>query len=317
MNTRLLILGVALGLLASRGMAIAQTEKRPGEGLCAVPGLTPGVTQVCWWGRTGRTYFLQTNPTLNPSTWTYMPVVESGANAVLSYSLGGDSPRLFARLVYTDQPFTVDLDGDGISNAAEVAYGGPGTDPLLADSDWDGYNDGAEVLAGTGPRSGQYNPGSTPPATGPLNPDARYRHGLRLDMAAKYMLADDEISTFTNPTTYDCSGYSVHVAGSNESIFNEDSTTTTLRADCQSAFDGAGFKAPSQSLFYGGSQVYLRGTRSDYISTGTGPQEGKSLRGTSANAGRCRCRRRPLRQPLRGRGAVWRCSSSKIIAPRR
>ncbi len=284
MKARLLILGMAWGLLASAGMVMGQTIKDPGEGLCALPGSTAGVTDIRWWGKTGRTYFLQINATLNPATWTYMPVVETGGSAVLSYSLGGSVPRQFARLVYTDQPTggnagTADFDGDGISNAAEVAAGGPGTDPLLADSDWDGYNDGAEVLAGTGPRSGQSNPGSTPPATGPLNPDARYRHGLRLDMAAKYMLADDETSTFNDPTSYDCSAYSVHVAGSNEIIFNEDSTTTTLRADCQSAFDGAGFKAPSQSLFYGGSLVYLRGIRSDYISTGTGPQEGKKSEG--------------------------------------
>ena len=136
MNARLLL----LALWISGGSVMAQTAGSPGEGLCAVPGSTAGTMQICWWGKTGRTYFLQTNATLNRDAWSYTPVLESGGNAVLSYSMPSTAQRMFVRLVYTDLPTggnaaTADFDQDGVPNGMEVDVNGTHSDPFLADSD--------------------------------------------------------------------------------------------------------------------------------------------------------------------------------------
>ena len=70
-----------------------------------------------------------------------------------------DTPNLFLHLI-TD-PFTIDSDGDGVSDGDEVSgdknkdWDGDGkgdpTDPTKADSDGDGVNDGDEITRGTDP----------------------------------------------------------------------------------------------------------------------------------------------------------------------
>jgi hypothetical protein len=95
--------------------------------------------------------------------------------------------------------------------------------------------------------------------------------------AAKYMKASDCTFTYTTPTSYDCSASAYCAAGSSQTIFPyQHSTTSTLLADCQEAFDQAGFQSPIQKLFQPGGAVYLRGTRSDYLVFGTGNSDGKS-----------------------------------------
>ena len=56
-------------------------------------------------------------------------------------------------------PGTVDLDGDGLTNADETTRS---TDPANPDTDGDGFSDGLETLFGSDPR----NPQSTPTITG-------------------------------------------------------------------------------------------------------------------------------------------------------
>ena len=107
---------------------------------------------VRWWGRTGRTYFLQISEDL--VTWTYFPeVVKAGHDGVifLYLSLSGFD-RLFLRLKYpfpdiaTVDPATDDFDGDKVSNLIEIDLG---TDPLhSADSDGDGMSDDWETRFG-------------------------------------------------------------------------------------------------------------------------------------------------------------------------
>jgi len=59
-----------------------------------------------------------------------------------------------------------DDDGDGLSDAQEVAFG---TNPLLADTDGDGFDDGTEVAAGTDPLDSESFPqGATPVPSLPL-----------------------------------------------------------------------------------------------------------------------------------------------------
>ena len=191
MNARLFL----LALWISGGSLMAQTAGSPGEGLCAVPGSTAGTMQICWWGKNGRTYFLQSNATLNRDTWSYTPVLESGGNAVLSYSMPSTAQRMFVRLVYTDLPnggnaASADFDQDGVPNGMEVDINGTHSDPFLADSDWDGYTDGEEMLAGSSPSNPGSNPGSAnPPSGAPANPSADYINGIKVEYSKKNMWA--------------------------------------------------------------------------------------------------------------------------------
>jgi hypothetical protein len=95
--------------------------------------------------------------------------------------------------------------------------------------------------------------------------------------AAKYMKASDCTFTYTTPTSYDCSASAYCAAGSSQTIFPyQYSTTSTLLADCQEAFDQAAFQPPSQFLLQTNVINGLRGIRSVYLSMGTGTDEGKS-----------------------------------------
>ena len=106
---------------------------------------------------------MQSNPTLNPSTWSYMPVVETGADAVHTWNLSTTGQRMFVRLVYTDQLYSgsaslADFDGDGLTNSQEVASSGPRSNPLNSDTDDDGFSDSVEWGGGYSPVNGSSNP---------------------------------------------------------------------------------------------------------------------------------------------------------------
>ena len=184
-----------LMMLVMVSAAFGQTASDLGEGLRAELTNTSGVTAIKWWGKAGRTYFVQSSETLLPDSWQFMPVVEAGADAVCTWNLQTSAERMFVRLVYTDQLYSgaagdADFDGDGLTNAQEVSITGPHTDPFLADTDWDGFGDGAEVTAGSNPMSSSSNSGSGSTGSGPLNPDAHYRHGIRLNYSWKAMWTD-------------------------------------------------------------------------------------------------------------------------------
>ncbi len=60
--------------------AHAQTATDVNEGVRVTVNATTGTQVLSWWGRAGRTYFVQQSYDL--ITWTYVPVVHSGATAV-------------------------------------------------------------------------------------------------------------------------------------------------------------------------------------------------------------------------------------------
>ena len=76
-----------------------------------------------WWGRAGRTYAIQESDDL--IHWNYVPVFESGTDAVIEWGFTSTSRHFFVRLRYSDAVAVApnDFDGDGLSDMAEVQNG--------------------------------------------------------------------------------------------------------------------------------------------------------------------------------------------------
>ena len=133
------------------GTARGQTANDVNEGLIMIPESTAGSYTLKWYGKPGRTYFVQTSEELVAGSWSYASVIEVGVGGVLQWGLSTTTTqRLFVRLAYTESTFTgpagaADFDGDGLSNSFELAAH---ADPLNADSDGDGLPDGWEVANG-------------------------------------------------------------------------------------------------------------------------------------------------------------------------
>lgn len=107
-----------------------------------------GTYTLSWYGSAGHTYFI--HHSLDLVTWQTMPVIESGADANLSWTVQLNADRTFFRLLLTDLPTngnaaTADFDGDGIDNQTEVNLG---SNPISLDSDRDGMPDAWEYLHG-------------------------------------------------------------------------------------------------------------------------------------------------------------------------
>ena len=167
---------VMLALMMMSCGAFGQAASDPGEGLRAVPSDVAGVTAVKWWGKLGRSYFVQSSETLLPGSWQYMPVVEDGADGVCTYNLQTSAERMFVRLVYTDQApaggaATADFDGDGIANHLEVSSS-VGLNPLdaLQDEDGDGLPDAWEMQNQLSRFDGTDGGGRGPPPEPPMAP---------------------------------------------------------------------------------------------------------------------------------------------------
>lgn len=118
--------------------------------------LSTGEKVLEWYGKLGRTYFIQVSDTNTPlQKWSWAPMIESGHNEPISHQVNATAEIGFFRLQYTDQPIppeltpdTADFDGDGISNIDEITgYTLLGTtlqiqtNPLDSDTDHDGLTD--------------------------------------------------------------------------------------------------------------------------------------------------------------------------------
>ena len=154
-------------------LAHAQTSTDPNEGSQLSQNATTGVYTFSWWGRAGRTYFIQQSDDLQ--TWTYLPVIESGAEQVIQWGFTSTQPRFFVRLEYadipTDDPFDADFDGDGASNWNELLQG---TDPLVANLDGNGLPSDWEAFYGIAPGT---DPNSMPDGDG-LTLLQKYQQGI-------------------------------------------------------------------------------------------------------------------------------------------
>lgn len=140
---------VCLVFLTLAVEASAQTATDLNEGFRLVHDDTTGVFTLSWWGKAGRSYFVQTSTDL--MEWTYLPMVESGSDDVSGIQFTNAEPRQFWRLRYTDAATggnaeTADFDGDKVSNLLEAQNN---TDPFSnEDSDGDGIPNDWEVAVG-------------------------------------------------------------------------------------------------------------------------------------------------------------------------
>ena len=155
---RCFFIGLAL-FACSMLPAQAQTSTDVNEGVRVTADASTGAQVLTWWGKAGRTYFVQQSYDL--ITWTYVPVVSDGGAAVDGLNFASTDNRQFWRLQFTDvstgglSGAAADFDGDGVSNLDEL---NSGTAPFNPDTDDDGFSDGTEALAGTNPTSADSNP---------------------------------------------------------------------------------------------------------------------------------------------------------------
>lgn len=142
MNRKLLLPFIAIAGVIGAGFLFAQTAEEPNEGSKLEFDTTNQIWRFKWWGKAGRTYFVQHSEDL--VLWNWVPVVESGNDSVKEWGLTTTSDKFFMRLRHTDVPTTDpendDFDSDGVPNLAEVMQG---TNPFgWEDTDDNGQGDG-------------------------------------------------------------------------------------------------------------------------------------------------------------------------------
>ena len=131
--------------------ASAQTPDDLNEGTRLEYDSANSIWRFRWWGRSGRTYFIQHSDNLM-EPWQWVPMVEVGNDSIKEWGFTSTSNKIFFRLKYSDQatadPNGDDFDGDGISNLTELQMG---LNPISTDSDGDGMADGWEISHGLNP----------------------------------------------------------------------------------------------------------------------------------------------------------------------
>lgn len=151
---------LAACLLASGACAWGQTASDHNEGSRLSYDSTNEIWRLKWWGKPGRTYFIQHSENLM-EPWLWMPVIESGDDSIREWGFTTTGDKFFVRLRYTDiqtsDPENDDFDGDGVSNMQELLFG---TDPFNADTDGDGLSDLLELASGSDPAAPSQSAGS-------------------------------------------------------------------------------------------------------------------------------------------------------------
>jgi myo-inositol-1(or 4)-monophosphatase len=98
---------LAAWLLLQAHVLLAQSNGEATENLRATLQANGQGILLQWWGKAGRTYFVQTSPTLNLGVdWSYEGHVLTGTGTFLSVSLPAQPSPSFICLRYTDQPVT-------------------------------------------------------------------------------------------------------------------------------------------------------------------------------------------------------------------
>jgi len=111
-----------LSTVALAGFAQGQTASDLNEGTRLTHDSVNDTWSFSWWGRAGRTYFIQQSDDL--MSWQYIPIIEPGQEDVVEWGFATNADRLFMRLKYTDvptlDPWGDDFDGDNIGNWDEL-----------------------------------------------------------------------------------------------------------------------------------------------------------------------------------------------------
>ena len=147
MKWRTLFLVIFGFLLCGDGKGYSQTAIEENEGSRLEWDQANSIYRYKWWGKLGRTYFIQHSEDLR-QPWIWLPLVEVGNNAVKEWGFTSASDKFFVRLKYSDQ-VGQDFDGDGVTNLVEVQQG---SDPFKADTDGDGIADGEDAFPLDGDR---------------------------------------------------------------------------------------------------------------------------------------------------------------------
>jgi hypothetical protein len=147
MKTLLAGLILTLAALGPAEQLIAQSPSLPNEGSRLEYDGANRIWRFKWWGKSGRTYFIQHTDDLNRS-WQWLPFVEAGNGSVREWGFNSSGGKFFLRLKYSDiptnNPSLADFDGDRVSNLDEVTQG---TNPLLApDTNSNGLPDDWETF---------------------------------------------------------------------------------------------------------------------------------------------------------------------------
>lgn len=138
----------------------AQTAAEPNEGSRMNFDSTTGICAFNWWGRSGMSYFVKYSEDL--VTWSYLPLIVQGADAVAGINYQTNAVRLFMRLEMHPDPFNTDSDGDGMSDGWEVTNG---LNHIINDAVEDADGDGA-------PNIYEYKLGATDPQIAASKPAA-------------------------------------------------------------------------------------------------------------------------------------------------
>ena len=123
----------------------AQTADDLNEGLRLTIRDSATAAELAWWGRPATTYFIQNTDDLT-TAWFYLPIIEKGIGAPVRYgfAIPGAAPRLFFRLVLTEQVagdlHLADFDGDGMPNGWELEHGLNPFDPADAQAEQNGID---------------------------------------------------------------------------------------------------------------------------------------------------------------------------------
>jgi hypothetical protein len=117
------ILGILHALVLG---GLAQTPDDHNEGSKLEWDSANSIWRFKWWGRQGRTYFIQhSDNLLDP--WQWVPAIESGNDSVREWGFTTTGDKFFVRLKCSDIPTTdpsnADFDGDGVPNLFEVLNG--------------------------------------------------------------------------------------------------------------------------------------------------------------------------------------------------
>ena len=138
MSRQLSIIGVLVAVLLPIGqITLAQTPDDHNEGSQLSFDSENGIYRFSWWGRQGKSYFIQHSEDL--MAWEYLPLLETGADDVLEWGFTSTADKFFLRLKIYDDPFGTDNDGDGMSDAYEILNG---LNPQVADGSLDLDGDG-------------------------------------------------------------------------------------------------------------------------------------------------------------------------------